>query len=106
MKAKIYLFFSAILVSFFITGCGDDSVESSSFKYSLNFNMDNLLNFHTITANPNSHSGKKICRVDSGTQYGFAYILNVPDSLVGKHISVSIDCWVRTGSKDNNCSIV
>lgn len=106
MKTKIYLFFSSVLICFFIAGCGDDNVESAAFKHSINLTMDNLRNLYTIVESPNAHSGKKICRVDSGQHYGLIYTINVPDSIVEKEISVSIDAWVRTGSKDNNCAIV
>src|SRR5438105_15138177 len=106
MKTKIYLFSSIVLICFFIEGCGDDNVESAAFKHSINLTMDNFRNMNTIVESSDSHSGKKVCRMDSGQNYGLIYTINVPDSIVEKELSVSIDAWVRTGSKDNNCAIV
>lgn len=106
MKTKIYLFFSVTLVIALFMGCGDDDVKPAPYKYSMNLNMDNYNNMLNVVESPNAHSGKKICHLDSGQNYGFFYTLNIPDSLIGKEFSVSVDSWVRSGKKDNKCGII
>jgi len=106
MKTKSFFFFSLIITCFFIAGCGDDSVEAPPFKHMVNLNMDNFGNTQTIMESATAHSGTKICHLDSGQGFGFFYSLNVPDSLIGKALSISIDSWIRTGKTDNGCGIV
>lgn len=106
MKTKIHLLFSFIIIAVFLTGCGDYDMPTAPFRQSVNLNMDNYNNLITVIESPNAHSGKKICHLDSGQIYGFIYTLNIPDSLIGKDLDVSIDSWVRTGKKDNQCSII
>jgi hypothetical protein len=102
---KLFAIVSALAFTILLSSCGDDAVESQPFKQSINFNMDNLGNLNTLVENPNAHSGKKICHLDSGITYGFYYTFNIPDSLAGRTISCSIDAWARTGKLDNDCTI-
>lgn len=105
MRTKNLLLFSLILTCFFTVSCGDDSAEASPFKYMVELNMDNFGNTQTIMENPSAHSGTKICHVDSGQNFGLFYTLNVPDSLIGKALLISIESWIRTGKTDNGCGI-
>lgn len=101
------LFFYPILTfGLLLVSCSDDSIESSSFNASINLNMDNFNNIQTVIESPAAHSGKMICHLDSANHYGFFYSFSLPDSLVGKGIKVSIDSWVKTGNKENKCSII
>jgi len=106
MKTKFYLISSLSIIIFLFVSCGDDEIQSAPFNQSINLNMDNFNNMITIVESASAHSGKKICHLDSGQNYGFYYTLNIPDSLIGKDLVVSIDSWVRTGKKDNKCGII
>ncbi len=106
MKAKIYLFTCLILTSFFIGCSGDEEAKPASFKMNVNLNMDNYNNLGCAVESPNAHSGKKICHLDSGVNFGFYYTFKIPDSLIGKALSVSIDSWIRSGKKENECGVV
>jgi len=105
MKAKIYIFTCLVLTCFFICCSGDDEIEPAPFNMNVNLNMDNFNNLGYVVESPNAHSGKKICHLDSGVNFGFYYSLNVPDSLIGKPLKISIDSWIRSGKKDNECGI-
>lgn len=106
MKTKIYVLFTLLLALTLLSSCGDDEMISAPFKHSVNLNMDNFNNMVTVVESPNAHSGKKICHLDSGQNYGFFYSINVHDSLIGKEISILVDSWVRTGKVENKCGLV
>src|ERR1043166_4519200 len=94
-KITLFLLSAVVLMS-----CGDDEMKSPSFKHVAILNMDNILNPNTISASKTSYSGRNICHVDSGQGFGIGYILQLPDSLIGKTIGVSVNAWVRTGKLD------
>jgi hypothetical protein len=106
MNTKIYQFSSLILILLLITSCDDEGVKSEPFKQIVNLNMDNFNNLNCIVESAEAHSGKKICHLDSGQIYGFYYSFNIPDSLIGKDISVALDSWVKTGKLENKCALV
>jgi hypothetical protein len=106
MKTKnLFAIAFALASTIIFSSCGDDAIEPTSFRQSLDFNMDNIGGLQTILESSTAHSGKKICHVDSGSVYGFYYTFNIPDSLAGHAVTCSIDAWARTGKLDNACSI-
>jgi hypothetical protein len=90
----------------FLVSCGDDEVKMPPFRYSQNLDMDNIKNIMTIRESSTAHSGRNVCHVDSGSNYGIIYTYPVPDSIVGKQLALDVDAWVRTGNVENNCEIV
>jgi hypothetical protein len=89
-----------------LMSCGDDFIKSAPFKHVEILSMDNLRNLNTIIESPTAHSGKNVCHVDSGQNYGLIYDYLLPDSLVGKQLAISFDTWVKTGKVENNCGIL
>lgn len=86
--------------------CGDDQVSVPRFRQSIQLDMDNIANYNTVRPDPAPHSGHSICHVDSGSNFGVCYVFSIPDSLVGRQISVDMNAWIRTGNLQNNCDII
>ncbi|MGZ3883611.1 MAG: hypothetical protein ACXVP0_01470 [Bacteroidia bacterium] len=63
--------------------------------------MENIKNLNTIVESPTAHSGKNVSRIDSGKDFGLIYTYNIPDSLVGKQLAVSVNAWVKSGNIEN-----
>ena len=103
---KLYKVLIPALFAVLLISCSDDEVASPLMKHVVKFSMDDILNPHTVVENANAHSGKRICHVDSGSNFGFGYSFSIPDSLVGKAINVDVDAWVKTGKLENKCDIV
>ncbi|HRD37550.1 MAG TPA: hypothetical protein PLC65_02860 [Bacteroidia bacterium] len=105
LKKNLVILSFLTLIGF--SSCEHDESKTVSFAYQQNFDFDNgPFNYNTIIENPSAHSGNKICRVDSGFNYGFGYSYFLPDSLFGKEIVVNLDAWVRSGDLTNNADII
>lgn len=104
MKLKSLL--SICLVTAIFISCQDEP-EPSLFKQQLSFDIDNgVMNTNTYIEANDAHSGKKYSRADVGNNYGFGYTYFLPDSLIGKLISVDVNAWVRTGDLSNKCDLI
>lgn len=103
---NIYKIIIAILIAFLLSACEEDK-EPESFTQTQVFDIDNgVFNTNTFIEVSDAHSGKKISRADVGNNYGFGYSYLLPDSLIGKDISVDVDVWLRTGDISNNCEFI
>ncbi len=95
-----------ICAALILVSCGEDNSKAPLFKHNVILNMDNIANANTIVPSETAHSGKNICRIDSGQGFGIGYTFSLPDSLIGKTIAIDLDAWLRSGKTENNCEII
>lgn len=104
MTLKKLAFF--VIISFGLFSCMEES-EPRLFRQTQIFDIDNgVFNTNSYIESGDAHSGKKISRADSGSNFGFGYSTFLPDSLVGKELAVDVDLWVRTGDLTNTCEFI
>src|SRR5574343_213113 len=103
---KLKQLFIPVISSLILTACQEEQ-EPKLFEQHLFFDIDNgVMNTNTYIEANDAHSGKKYSRADVGNNYGFGYTYFLPDSLVGKPVSVDINAWVRSGDLSNNCDLI
>ncbi len=101
-----HIFISFALVAL-LTSCVQQDENVQTFSYPLSFDFDNgVTNTSSYVFRDDAHSGRVISRADSGVNFGFSYIYAVPDSLIGRNLTLDIDAWVRTGDLNNNCELI
>ena len=107
MKKAVLFFMASVAALPFFTACEGAGESASGFRHIEIVDPDHgLMNSQTFIEGADGHTGRRFSRADSINPFGMGYSYLIPDSMIGKAITVSVDAWVRSGDLSHGCELV